>query len=113
VVDIPLACYAILDADRSEEQEEGDAMSGQMLLAVLRMPPDCWDDGPIDVMQRHQRYVQAADEIERGIIERLKTEAYEQAIKDAMAKLAEIKDLPADRCREELRRFVATHNGGA
>jgi hypothetical protein len=30
----------------------------------------------------------------------------------AMAKLAEIKDLPAYRCREELRRFVAT-NGGA
>ena len=40
-------------------------MSDMMLLGVLRMPPDCWDnDSPIDVMQRHSRYCQAADRIE-------------------------------------------------
>ncbi len=40
-------------------------MSDTMLLGVLRMPPDCWTNDPIDIMQRHCRYVQAADEIER------------------------------------------------
>jgi hypothetical protein len=29
VADIPLACHAIFDADRSKEQEEGDAMSAE------------------------------------------------------------------------------------
>lgn len=38
-----------------------------------------------------------------------KLDAYEQAVKDCMARLEEIKDLPADRCREELRHFVKNH----
>jgi hypothetical protein len=41
-------------------------MSDVMLLGVLRMPPNCWDnDSPIDVMQRHSRYCEAASEIEK------------------------------------------------
>jgi hypothetical protein len=40
-------------------------MSDTMLLGVLRMPPGLWDNGPIDVMQRHSRYLEAADRIEK------------------------------------------------
>jgi len=39
-------------------------MSDIMLLGVLRMPPELWNDDPIDRAQRHQRYLQAADRIE-------------------------------------------------
>ncbi|CAH1590701.1 conserved hypothetical protein [Vibrio jasicida] len=39
-------------------------MSRTMLLGVLRLPIDCWDNGPVDQMQRHERYVEAADLIE-------------------------------------------------
>jgi hypothetical protein len=35
-----------------------------ILEGVLRMPPDCWGDSPLDVMQRHARYVEAADTID-------------------------------------------------
>jgi hypothetical protein len=36
-----------------------------MLLAVLNMPIDMWDSSsPIDEMQRHSRYMQAAKKIE-------------------------------------------------
>lgn len=40
-------------------------MSDAMLLGVLRMPPELWDESAIDVAQRHSRYLQAADEIVR------------------------------------------------
>lgn len=40
-------------------------MSDVMLMGVLRMPPELWRDDPLDVAQRHSRYVQAADEIDR------------------------------------------------
>ena len=40
-------------------------MSDVMLLGVLRLPIDMWTDDPLDVMQRHERYKQAANEIER------------------------------------------------
>ncbi|KAB0668958.1 hypothetical protein F6V30_14060 [Oryzomonas sagensis] len=40
-------------------------MSEIMLEAVLRMPIELWNNGPIDQMQRHSRYIQAADEIAR------------------------------------------------
>lgn len=36
-------------------------MSDVMLFGVLRMPPELWSGDPIDVTQRHSRYVQAAD----------------------------------------------------
>ncbi len=39
---------------------------GMMTLGVLRMPPELWDnDSPIDVAQRHGRYLDAANKIER------------------------------------------------
>lgn len=41
-------------------------MSEVMLLGILRMPPNCWDnDSPLDVMQRYSRYCEAASEIEK------------------------------------------------
>jgi len=39
-------------------------MSDIMLLGVLNMPPDMWTNDPIDIMQRHSRYIQAAKQIE-------------------------------------------------
>jgi len=38
-------------------------VSDMMLDAVLRMPPDAWSGDPLDTLQRHARYVQAADEL--------------------------------------------------
>lgn len=38
-------------------------MGDVMLHGVLRMPPHLWRDGPIDVAQRHSRYVEASDRI--------------------------------------------------
>jgi len=35
-------------------------MSDIMLHGVLNMPPELWNDSPIDVMQRHSRYIQAS-----------------------------------------------------
>ena len=53
-------------------------MSEIMLLGVLRMPPDCWDDtDPIDVAQRYGRYCEAAWEIER--LRAVLTEIQEEA----------------------------------
>jgi hypothetical protein len=40
-----------------------------MLLGVLRMPPELWTDSPIDVQQRHARYMQAAAHIECATLE--------------------------------------------
>ena len=39
-------------------------MSDVMLLGVLRMPIHCWSDSELDQMQRHSRYLEAADRIE-------------------------------------------------
>ena len=39
-------------------------MSRKMLLGVLNMPIDNWDNGPLDQMQRHERYTEAATVIE-------------------------------------------------
>lgn len=55
-------------------------MSDTMLLGVLRMPIHCWSDSELDQMQRHSRYLEAADRIEsdeakivelRALIQRL------------------------------------------
>ena len=35
----------------------------QILEGVLRMPPALWTGDPLDVAQRHSRYVEAADTI--------------------------------------------------
>ena len=40
-------------------------MSDVMLLGVLRMPPELWGKGAIDVAQRHGYYRAAADRIEQ------------------------------------------------
>lgn len=32
-----------------------------MMQGVLRLPPEIWTDSPIDIAQRHSRYVEAAD----------------------------------------------------
>lgn len=40
-------------------------MGETMEQAVLRMPPELWTDDKIDVMQRHARYIAAADELLR------------------------------------------------
>ena len=51
-------------------------MSDIMLLGVLRMPPNCWDHtSEMDVMQRHSRYIEAADRIDSDGLElqRLRT----------------------------------------
>ena len=38
-------------------------MSDIMLHGVLNMPPELWIGTPIDVMQRHSRYIQASEYI--------------------------------------------------
>jgi uncharacterized membrane protein YccC len=45
-----------------------------MLHGVLRMPPDLWRDDPIDVAQRHSRYVEASNRIteQESELERLR-----------------------------------------
>ena len=93
MVDIPLTCHAISDADRSKEQEEGDAMRCKCCNKVITDLPE---------------YCQECD---RAVMREIFADGKDFIM--AMAKLAEIKDLPAHRCREELRRFVAVHNGGA
>jgi Mg2+ and Co2+ transporter CorA len=47
-------------------------MSDLMTHGVLRMPPDMWRDDPLDIAQRHSRYVAASDriyELERELAE--------------------------------------------
>ena len=39
-------------------------MSDVNLLGVLRMPIECWNNSVIDQMQRHARYIEAAERIE-------------------------------------------------
>lgn len=39
-------------------------MSNRMLLGVLRIPIDAWRNEPLDNIQRHSRYKQAANKIE-------------------------------------------------
>ena len=39
-------------------------MSEVMLQGVLRMPINCWSDDELSKIQRHSRYIEAADRIE-------------------------------------------------
>ena len=50
-----------------------------MLHGVLNMPPELWSGSPIDVMQRHSRYVQASQYIDE-LTEQL-DEAREETIR--------------------------------
>lgn len=44
----------------------------EILHGVLNMPPDLWDGGPIDRIQRHYRYIEASKRIKE--LERVLTE---------------------------------------
>ena len=52
-------------------------MSDVMLHGVLKMPPNLWSDSPIDIAQRHGRYVEASKRIEE--LEHQLAEAQEDA----------------------------------
>jgi hypothetical protein len=41
-----------------------------MLHGVLNMPPELWIGTPIDVMQRHSRYIQASEYIKELVEQR-------------------------------------------
>jgi hypothetical protein len=45
-------------------------MSDIMLHGVLNMPPELWIGTPIDVMQRHSRYIQASEYIKELVEQR-------------------------------------------
>jgi hypothetical protein len=61
-----------------------------MLLGVLRMPPECWIDSPIDVKQRHSRYLEAANRIEE-----MQKKAFDDecVIRDLLVRIADQNDL--------------------
>lgn len=65
-------------------------MSDTILLGVLRLPPECWTDSLIDVIQRHSRYLEAADRIEA-----MQKKAFddEWMIRDLLVRLADQNDL--------------------
>ena len=44
-------------------------MSDLMLLGVLQMPPELWNDSPLDICQRYSRYMEAASRIESDAAE--------------------------------------------
>ena len=64
-------------------------MSDVMLIGVLRFPVSLWrDDDPLDKIQRHSRYIQAADRIESDgkIIDELRQQLAEMTA--AMSSIA-------------------------
>jgi len=60
-----------------------------MLLSVLRMPIDLWNNTPLDSIQRHGRYKEAADRIEA-----LKRES--DQMRDVLTELIERNNLRGD-----------------
>lgn len=66
-------------------------MSRTMLIGVLNLPIDCWDNGPLDQTQRHARYTQAATVIE-GLDN--KVQQLESELEAKRALLAESKPVP-------------------
>jgi len=64
-------------------------MSDIMLLGVLRMPVDLWNNTPFDSIQRHGRYREAADRIEA-----LKRE--NDKMRDVLVELIERNNLRGD-----------------
>jgi hypothetical protein len=57
-------------------------MSDIMLHGVLNMPPELWIGTPIDVMQRHSRYIQASEYIKELTEQRDRLAAVLQRIRD-------------------------------
>jgi len=68
-------------------------MSEVMLHGVLNMPPELWNnDSPIDVAQRHSRYIEASNRIYE--LEEQLQEAHEYA--DRLVEHKDMVCLPAD-----------------
>lgn len=68
-------------------------MSDTMLLGVLNMPPKCWAGDPLDQMQRHNFYKEAAERICRDAarITELESAAVNQALRiKALEKALEV-----------------------
>lgn len=57
-------------------------MSDTMLHAVLCIPPELWDDGEVDKIQRYSRYLEASRRIEddEREISRLQGQRQDQAV---------------------------------
>jgi len=73
-------------------------MSDIMLHGVLNMPPELWSGEPIDVMQRHSRYVQASKYIYELIEQR---DGLKQSVNCASDLLASVTE-QRDRLAEEI-----------
>lgn len=75
-------------------------MSDLMLLGVLRMPPELWNDSPLDIRQRHSRYIEAAARIESDAaeLEALRHDL-ERSMENHNATLAELAALRGDALR--------------
>lgn len=79
-----------------------------MLHGVLNMPPELWNDvSPIDVMQRHARYVQASKYIDELETELAAVTEQRGRLAEALQKLNEydLGDIPVGvvrRCEEAL-----------
>ncbi len=75
-------------------------MSDVMLHGVLNMPPELWSGSPIDVMQRHSRYIQASQYIYELDAELTSAREEIAILKSKYAELhleAEIKDITKQR----------------
>lgn len=70
-----------------ESKTEEEIMSDVMLMGVLRMPPEIWGDGVIDMCQRYSRYIEAADRIEAQEVEIKRLRAYADALVDRAAEI--------------------------
>ena len=82
-------------------------MSDIMLHGVLNMPPELWSGSPIDVMQRHSRYVQASQYIDELKALLIKDQgAVTIYIEELECKLEEHK-LALERVREQLDTIIA------
>lgn len=74
-------------------------MSDTMLLGVLRMPPKLWDNGAIDVAQRHSYYTMAADRIEKDAAKIMELREDKQKLKDIIRELIDAIEW-SDECYE-------------
>ena len=75
-------------------------MSDIMLHGVLNMPPELWSGEPIDVMQRHSRYVQASKYIYELIEQRDGLKQSVNCASDLLASVTEQRDRLAEALKE-------------
>jgi hypothetical protein len=78
-------------------------MSDAMLHGILQMPPELWSNDPIDILQRHGRYLEAFKRIME--LERERDEARrerDEALKECV--LAQVGWSEALKQRDEARR---------